>query len=86
MVIMMESLIKIQDYGTVTLHLKEVLDQKKIARGTLATAIGSRFEVIDRWYNGNVTELDLDVLARICCALQCQVSDILVYDPDCKKE
>lgn len=78
----METLVKIQDYGAVRLRLNEVMDKKGIARGTLAKAVDTRFEVIDRWYKGNVAELDLDILARICCVLKCQVSDILEYFPE----
>lgn len=75
----METLVKMQDYGKVELRLRQIMEQRSIARGTLAKAIGCRFEVVDRWYRGNVSELDLDILARICCVLSCQVEDILVY-------
>jgi putative transcriptional regulator len=75
----MKMLITRKDYGTVQLHLKELMDEKGIVRGTLARAIGSRFEVVDRWYRGEVAELDLDILARICCILDCQISDLITY-------
>jgi putative transcriptional regulator len=75
----MKMLITRKDYGTVQLRLKALMDEKGIARGTLARAIGSRFEVVDRWYRGEVAELDLDILARMCCILDCQVSDLIIY-------
>lgn len=68
-----------KDYGAVELRLKAIMDEKQIKRGTLARCVGTRFEVIDRWYHGDVDKLDMDVLARICCVLECEVADLLVY-------
>lgn len=61
------------------MRLARMLDEKGISRYALAKRTGTRFEVIDRWYNGNVEKMDLDILARICYVLECDVSDILVY-------
>ena len=55
------------------------MDQRGITRGLLARCVGVRFEVINRWYNGSVEKLDLDILSRICCVLECQISDLLIY-------
>ena len=79
-------LITKQDYGVVELRLKEIMEQKGITRGLLSRCVGTRFEVIDRWYNGDLDKLDLDILARICCALECEISDILVYHPRSEHE
>ncbi len=77
----MQTLLSISDYGHIELRLREVLEQRQLTRGALARAIGVRFEVINRWCGGSVEKLDLDVLARICCVLDCQISDLLVYLP-----
>ncbi len=55
---------------------------RKIPRNELARAIGTRFEVIDKWYSGDVSRIDADILARICYVLDCQVQDILTYEKD----
>ncbi|MBQ9885663.1 MAG: helix-turn-helix transcriptional regulator [Lachnospiraceae bacterium] len=55
------------------------MDEKDISRNALAKAINTRFEVIDKWYNGNVERIDIDILARICYVLGCDISDIIVY-------
>ena len=74
------TLITIKEYGQITLHLKELMDAKGITRNALARAINTRFEVIDKWYSGQLDKLDLDILARICHILKCDVSDILSYE------
>lgn len=67
------------DYGVVELRLKELMDARGISRNQLAKLIDARFEVVSKWYNGKVEKLDLDILARMCYALDCEVSDIVVY-------
>ena len=69
------------DYGMVELRLKELMDERGMTRNQLARLIDARFEVVSKWYNGRVEKLDLDILARMCYALDCEVSDIVVYVP-----
>ena len=69
----------LEEYGNVRLKLKERMDSDGINRNTLARRIGVRFEVVDKWYRGDVEKLDLDILARICCVLHCTVGDLLEY-------
>ena len=73
------NIVEIKKYGKVNLKLKEYMDKKGTTRNSLATAVNVRFEVIDKWYRNDVEKLDLDVLARICCVLECEVEDLLVY-------
>ena len=74
------SLITINEYGKVRIRLKEILEARNISRYALSQAVHTRFEVIDKWCNEPISKLDLDVLARICYVLDCEVSDLLVYE------
>ena len=67
------------DYGHVELKLKEVMDARGITRNQLAKLIDARFEVVGKWYKGEVEKMDLDILARICYALDCTAEDIVCY-------
>lgn len=75
------SIILTRDYGGVKIKLRELMEKNGISRYALARRINVRFEVVDRWYNGNIEKIDLDILARICFTLGCQISDLLEYAP-----
>lgn len=78
---MKNELFTFNDYGQIEITLREIMDTKKITRNALARAINTRFEVIDKWYNGHVEKIDADILARICYVLNCTPSDIIHYNP-----
>lgn len=75
-----KSVFAIKDYGKISLHLKEMMDSKKITRNYLAKVSNTRFEVINKWYNNEVEKMDLDILARICYVLECSPADIIKYE------
>ncbi len=74
----------INEYGDIRIQLKEIMDQKEITRNALARATNTRFEVINKWYQGHVEKIDTDVLARICYILECTPGDIIVYNSKSK--
>lgn len=69
----------VNHYGHIEMNLKEYMDKHGITRNALARAIDTRFEVIDKWYKGQVEKIDADVLARICYVLNCTPGDIIKY-------
>ena len=69
-----------QKYGKIRFSFDKVMDAKQVNRNQLASRAGIRFEVADRFYNGNIERMDMDVLAKICFALNCDVSELMRYD------
>ena len=69
----------LKDYGKVEIVLKNILDKKGISRNKLSTMIAANYNLVNRYYNNKVVRIDLDIIARICYALNCEVSDILKY-------
>ena len=67
------------NYGHIKINIKDIMVQKNITRNALARAINTRFEVIDKWYNGHIEKIDTDILARICFVLECSPGDIISY-------
>lgn len=70
----------IQDYGKIKIKLKDIMEQKSLTRYQLSKLTNTRFEVINKWYNGSVERIDSDVLARLCFTLGCRVDEIIEYN------
>ncbi len=41
--------------------------------------IAANYDLVNRYYNNKVIRIDLDIIARMCFALSCEVDDILKY-------
>jgi len=76
---MENSIFKLQNYGKIKFCFDKVMQEKQINRNQLASRAGIRFEVADRFYKGKIERLDIDVLARVCFVLDCDVADIMFY-------
>ena len=68
-----------KEYGHIEIHLKELMEERGVTRNAIARATNTRFEVINKWYQGHVEKIDADVLARICYILDCNPGDIILY-------
>ncbi len=75
----MDSIFNIKNYEKVEFNVKDIMKRKNIARNKLSVLTGATDNVINRYYNNTITRLDLDVLARICFVLDCNISDIIEY-------
>lgn len=71
----------IPQYGHIEIHLKEIMEKQHLTRNAVARAIDTRFEVINKWYNGSVEKIDADILARLCYVLNCDAGDLIKYVP-----
>ena len=76
----LRSVININSYGNISIHLKELIEEKGITRYRLAKLADTRFEVVEKWCSGTVERIDSDVLARFCYILDCDVTDIIRYN------
>jgi len=67
-------------YGKVSVHLDEILSDRKLSKTKLAQLANTNYKNIKRLCDRDVQRVDLDILARICYVLDCNVSDVIRYD------
>jgi putative transcriptional regulator len=72
--------------GYYLFKLNDILKEKQISKNQLMRETNSDFKVIKRIITGELTKLDIIVLARICNYLNCNISDIIEYYPSLIKE
>ena len=75
------------EYGSVKVKLAQALASRGVTRNRLRALTGVKYDVIDRYYKGiHVERADLDFLAKVCYALECDISDLLEYVPGSAKK
>ena len=68
------------EYGQIAVTLSKVMKCRNMTRNRLATLMGVKYAVVDRYYKGKqIALVDLDFLAKVCYVLDCRVEDILEY-------
>lgn len=69
---------KNNDSGIV-FKLADVMKKRGYSKNKLCVKCGLRFETVQGYYLGNISRVDLFVLAAMCKELQCNVQDIIEY-------
>lgn len=72
--------------GYYIFKLNDILQKREISKNKLMRETNTDFKVIQRIITGELTKLDIIVLARICNFLNCHVSDIIEYYPVLTKD
>lgn len=68
--------------GKIVIKLDNYLKKNNISRSSLSRQGELRYDTILSYCRGNVTRLDTDTLAKICSALDCDISDIIEFVKD----
>ena len=70
-----------ENHGEIRIKLDELLTKRGISKNKLSHRAEMQRTQINNFCKNKVTRLDTDVLARICNALDCDISDLLEYIP-----
>lgn len=70
----------------IRIKLSEVLGRKKMTRKRLAELTNVRPNTIGDIYNEKIRKIDIDILDKICCVLECDITDLLEYRSNCEEK
>lgn len=69
------------EYGTVRIKLDELIKEAGLSKNKLSHRAEMQRSQINHYCNNSISRLDIDVLARICTVLECEIGDLLEFIP-----
>jgi putative transcriptional regulator len=69
-----------KSYGKVNITLSKLMDKYNISIYQMGKLTNLKYTTIKAYYNNSpMTRVDLDVVAKMCYVLDCNIDDILEY-------
>lgn len=71
---------ELKSYGKVNITVSKLMDKYGISLYQMAKLTNLKYTTIKTYYyNAPITRVDLDVVAKMCYVLDCNIQDILEY-------
>lgn len=70
-----------KSHGIIRIRLTEITQSQNISKNTVMRKAEMQRTQLNHYYRNEISRIDLDVLARLCLALNCTVADILEFIP-----
>lgn len=72
---------KFQKNGYIKIHLAELIQKSGLTKGEVGRRAIMERTQLNSYCNNKVGRIDLDVIARLCTALDCKIEDMLEFIP-----
>ena len=69
------------EYGTIHIKLDELLKASGLSKNMLSHRAEMQRTQINNYCKNQITRLHIDVLARLCTVLNCEIGDLLEFVP-----
>ncbi|MCI5688360.1 MAG: helix-turn-helix transcriptional regulator [Emergencia sp.] len=73
------------EFGTIQIKVAELIKERNLSKNKLSHRADMQRTQLNKYCNNQITRLDIDVLARLCTALDCKIEDLLEFVPPTKK-
>ena len=70
-----------EKFGSVRIELNALIQKSGISKNKLCQRAEMQRTQLNNYCNNSISRLDIDVLARICMVLQCEMGDLLKFIP-----
>nr|MCR5604386.1 helix-turn-helix transcriptional regulator [Lachnospiraceae bacterium] len=67
------------NYGTITLNLDKLIQDKGLSKTQLSYRAEISFGQINKFCRNETTRIDLYTIAKICTVLDCDISDLFTF-------
>ena len=68
-------------YGSIKINLARLIEERGISKNKLSQRAEMERTQLNRYCNNAITRLDIDVLARLCTILECEIGELLEFIP-----
>ena len=69
------------NFGRVYLNLDSLIKEKGISKTQLSYRAEISHTQINRFCKGEATRIDFSTLSRLCTVLECEIQELIVYEP-----
>lgn len=69
------------EYGTIRIKLDELLKESDLSKNMLSHRAEMQRTQINNYCRNQISRLDIDVLARLCTVLNCEIGNLLEFIP-----
>lgn len=66
-------------FGTINIELGKLIAESGLSKNKFAQLAQMQRTQLNKYINNEVALLNIDVLARICTVLECDISDVLIF-------
>lgn len=70
-----------EKFGKATLNLEQLIKEKGISKTQLSYRAEVSHTQINRFCKNEAVRIDLSTIARLCTILECDISDLIKYEP-----
>lgn len=68
------------NFGKVRIKLNNLMDEKHISISSMSRMTNIKYEIVKKYYYGESYAFTLEILAKFCYILKCEINDILIYE------
>ena len=72
----------IESYDVYYVDLGPVMKKRGISKNSLCKMTGMAYNALQRYHKSEIKRVDLEIISRLCAALECDISDIVVLGRD----
>ena len=70
-----------ENWGKIDLTLDEYLQKHNISRSSVSRNAQVHYKQLLKYCKNDMQKIDLQLVARICKTINCEIGDILTYTP-----